>query len=42
MRLANASKKISRNPDKTDEKLKLIQELRHFKEKLIQLKEQLE
>jgi DNA-binding transcriptional MerR regulator len=42
MRLANASKKISRNPSKVDEKLKLIQELRHFKEKLIQLKEQLE
>ena len=39
MRLANASKKISKNPDKTDDKLKLIQELRHFKEKLIQLKE---
>jgi hypothetical protein len=42
MRLANASKKISRNPSKVDDKLKLIQELRHFKEKLIQLKEQLE
>lgn len=42
LRLANASKKVTKNPVKSDEKLKLIQELRHFKDKLIKLKEQLE
>jgi DNA-binding transcriptional MerR regulator len=42
LRLANASKKISRNPDKQDDRLKLIQELRNFKDTLLKLKEQLE
>jgi DNA-binding transcriptional MerR regulator len=42
LRLANASKKITRNPVKQDDRLKLVQELRNFKDKLNKLKEQLE
>ena len=42
VRLANVSKKVSRNAVQTDARIFLIQQLRDFKDKLIKLKEQLE
>lgn len=42
LRLANVSKKVSRNAVQTDARVFLIQQLRDFKEKLLKLKEQLE
>ena len=42
VRLANVSKKVSRNAVQTDARVFLIQQLRDFKEKLLKLKEQLE
>lgn len=42
VRLANVSKKVSRNAVQTDARVFLIQQLREFREKLIKLKDQLE
>lgn len=42
VRLANVSKKVSRNAVHTDARVFLIQQLRDFKDKLLKLKEQLE
>lgn len=42
VRLANVSKKVSRNAVQTDARVFLIQQLRDFREKLIKLKDQLE
>ena len=42
VRLANVSKKVSRNPVPADARVYLIHQLREFKDKLLKLKEQLE
>jgi DNA-binding transcriptional MerR regulator len=42
LKLANVSKTVKRNDDGISPKMKLVQQLRDFREKLIKLKEQLE
>jgi DNA-binding transcriptional MerR regulator len=42
LKLANVSKTVKRNDDGISPKMKLVQQLREFREKLIKLKEQLE